>query len=615
MKLRSHGKSVAVWILLAMLILGLGGFGLQSFSGHVKSVGHVGDTPISVDEYARALRAEQQELSQQTGRQITMAQMQAAGLDRQVLGTLIGNASLAEAARTLGVSVGDDQLQQQILKIGAFQNAAGKFDRETYRFTLRQQGYTESQFETSLRADLGRSIIRGTVASGVEMPGAVTEAYARYVLEQRGFTWVEIAESDLPSPVAKPTNAQLQAYYKDNIGQFTSPETRKITYAWLTPDMLKDKVRIDDATLKAQYQAHIDAFRQPEKRLVDRLVYPDMDAARAARARLDAGKASWADLARERGLTTDDTSLGDRTEAELGKAGKAVFAVRTEGTVVGPVETDLGPALFAMNGIIAPQDTSFEDARAELAGEAEADMARREIAKRTETLQDDLAGGATLEDLARDTDMQLGRIDFTAQSKDAITGYEAFHKAAQSVTKDDFPKIERLSDGGVFALRLDGEVAAKPIPFDQVRDKVAAAWHKAEALNAEQARARDIVAAVRSGKSLGAQGLLPATVGTIRRGGYVDGLPGAVIRQVFETDEGQAAPVAANGKVYVVVTTKIMPADLESADSRIVEGQISNRLTRSLANDLLNLYATAVEQEAGFSLDSEALTAVQSQIR
>ncbi len=433
--------------------------------------------------------------------------------------------------------------------------------------------------------------------------------------KQRGFTWVEIAETDLPSPVAKPTDAQLQAYYKDNIGQFTSPETRKITYAWLTPDMLKDKVRIDDATLKAQYQAHIDAFRQPEKRLVDRLVYPDMDAARAARARLDAGKASWADLARERGLTTDDTSLGDRTEAELGKAGKAVFAVRTEGTVVGPVETDLGPALFAMNGIIAPQDTSFEDARAELAGEAEADMARREIAKRTETLQDDLAGGATLEDLARDTDMQLGRIDFTAQSKDAIAGYEAFHKAAQSVTKDDFPKIERLSDGGVFALRLDGEVAAKPIPFDQVHDKVAAAWHKAEALNAEQARAKDIVTAVRSGKSLGAQGLLPTTVGTIGRGGYVDGLPGAVIRQVFETDEGQAAPVAANGKVYVVVTTKIMPADLDSADSRIVEGQISNRLTRSLANDLLNLYATAVEQEAGFSLDSEALTAVQSQIR
>ncbi len=183
MKLRSHGKSVAVWILLAMLILGLGGFGLQSFSGHVKSVGHVGDTPISVDEYARALRAEQQELSQQTGRQITMTQMRAAGLDRQVLGTLIGNASLAEAARTLGVSVGDDQLQQQILKIGAFQNAAGKFDRETYKFTLRQQGYTESQFETSLRADLGRSIIRGAVASGVEMPGSVTEAYARYVLE------------------------------------------------------------------------------------------------------------------------------------------------------------------------------------------------------------------------------------------------------------------------------------------------------------------------------------------------------------------------------------------------------------------------------------------------
>ncbi|WP_286789518.1 SurA N-terminal domain-containing protein, partial [Thioclava sp. UBA3469] len=72
MKMRSHGKSVVVWILLAMLILGLGGFGLRNFSGSAKAVGAVGDTKITVDDYARALRQEMQQRSQQLGQPVTM---------------------------------------------------------------------------------------------------------------------------------------------------------------------------------------------------------------------------------------------------------------------------------------------------------------------------------------------------------------------------------------------------------------------------------------------------------------------------------------------------------------------------------------------------------------
>ncbi|MEX1660648.1 SurA N-terminal domain-containing protein [uncultured Thioclava sp.] len=614
MKLRSHGKSVVVWILLAMLVLGLGGFGLRSFSGNVKSVGTVGETQIPVSEYARALRQEMQSRSQQLGQTVTMAQMQSTGLDQQVLSRLIGEASLGEAARRLGVSVGDAELQKQILDVQAFHNASGKFDRETYKFALRQQGYSEPQFETQLRGDLSRSIIQSVVGGGVKAPEAVTDAYTQFVSEKRGFTWAEITEADLATPVAKPTDAQLQAYYKDHIADFTAPETRDITYAWLTPEMLKDKVKIDDATLKQEYDSRISEFKQPEKRLVERLVYPDMKSAEAAKAKLDAGKASFADLAKERGLTLQDADLGDVSQDELGKAGAAVFALKSPG-VVGPIDTDLGPALLSMNGIIAAQQTSFADAREELAGEAETEKARRDISQETESLSDKLAGGATLEDMAKETDMELGKIAFTADSKDGIAGYDEFRKTALAVTKEDFPDLANLSDGGVFALRLDDIVPPTPIPFDKVRDKVAAAWHADQAVTAQEARAKAVLDEIAGGKTLGATGLLTTVVPSIARGGFSDDLPPAVIGKVFATDPGKAAQVSANGKVYVIVTDKIIKADMTDADAKLISGQIAQQLSQSLANDLLNFYATAVESESGFTLDSQAVTAVQSQIQ
>jgi peptidyl-prolyl cis-trans isomerase D len=217
--------------------------------------------------------------------------------------------------------------------------------------------------------------------------------------------------------------------------------------------------------------------------------------------------------------------------------------------------------------------------------------------------------------MAKETDMELGKIAFTADSKDGIAGYDEFRKTALAVTKEDFPDLANLSDGGVFALRLDDIVPPTPIPFDKVRDKVAAAWHADQAVTAQEARAKAVLDEIAGGKTLGATGLLTTVVPSIARGGFSDDLPPAVIGKVFATDPGKAAQVSANGKVYVIVTDKIIKADMTDADAKLISGQIAQQLSQSLANDLLNFYATAVESESGFTLDSQAVTAVQSQIQ
>ncbi|MCA3537151.1 MAG: SurA N-terminal domain-containing protein, partial [Rhodobacter sp.] len=375
---RRKGSTVLVWVLMALLIAGLGGFGVTNFGGGTARIATVGDRPIEVTEYARALQQELQAFSAQLGQPVTMEMAQTLGLDSQVRRRLITAAALDNEAARIGLSVGDARVVQEIMANDAFKGVSGAFDRETYRFTLERNNLTEPAFETRVREDLSRSLLQGAVAGGFTAPAPMVAALQAWIAETRGFTLLRLTEADLPTPLPDPTDADLRAFYDANPALFTAPEARRITYAALLPEMLSQTIQLDEAALRAAYDERIAEFVQPERRLVERLVFPTDAGAAAAKARLDAGETFEA-LVEERGLTLADIDLGEQSREDLGAAGDAVFAL-TEPGVTGPLPSDLGPALYRMNGILVAQNTAFEDAREALATEQMMDAARRDIA-------------------------------------------------------------------------------------------------------------------------------------------------------------------------------------------------------------------------------------------
>ena len=77
---RQRGKTqqVMVWTLMGMLIIGLGGFGVTSFSGAKSRLATVGDVEITTNDYARALRTQVNAFSQQIGQPLSMQEALAA---------------------------------------------------------------------------------------------------------------------------------------------------------------------------------------------------------------------------------------------------------------------------------------------------------------------------------------------------------------------------------------------------------------------------------------------------------------------------------------------------------------------------------------------------------
>ena len=282
----------AMWILMGLLIIGLGGFGVTNLGGRVQNIGSVGSVDIDVRSYDRALRNEIRALEAERGTAVSLAEAREAGLDRQVLSRLVSRAALEHEAARIGLSVGDETLAEEILSIQAFQGPDGNFDRESYRFALEQAGLTEAEFEADIRAETAASILQAAALAGLRAPEAQIDTLMSYLAERRSLSFAELDRGDLKAGLPEPSDADLRAYHEANISDFTTPETRRITYVQVTPEMLLETVEVDEAALRAAFEARADEFDIPERRLVERLVYPDAAAARDAMARIEAGESS-----------------------------------------------------------------------------------------------------------------------------------------------------------------------------------------------------------------------------------------------------------------------------------------------------------------------------------
>ncbi|WP_170359091.1 peptidyl-prolyl cis-trans isomerase [Ruegeria arenilitoris] len=599
-----------VWILMGMLMLGLAGFGAVNLSGTVRTVAQVGDEDVSVDAYVRELQREIRAVEAQTGQPMQMSQARELGLDQRALGRLVSLAALNNEVAQLGVSIGDANLQKEIVGIQAFQGPDGSFDREAYRFQLEQIGMTETEFEEDLRKETARTIVQGAVMDGVEMPAIMTKALADYVLARRSFTVATLSPDALTTPIPEPTDAEIQAYYDANNDRFTLPRTKKITYAVLSPEMLQDTVEIDEDALKRLYEQRKDQYQQPERRLVERLVYPSEEEATAAMAQLEVGGADFEQLVRERELELSSVDLGDVTREDLGEAADAVFAAEID-QVVGPLPSVFGPALFRVNGSLAEQNVSFKDAEPELRAELAGERARRLIESQAEDINDMLAGGATLEELANETEMELGKIDWTRQSDDGIAAYDGFRQAAQAVREDDFPEIGFLEDGSIFALRMDEVLPPRPEPLESARDRVAAAWVQEQTAKALEEQANGIVTQLAVDGDFTATGLPFRVENALTRTAFLDNVPADFMTQIFEMEPNELRVIAGPDAAFIVRLDEVLPP-AETDEQRLMQEAAAAQLNQALAQNIFDIYVRDAQTRARPTLDQRALNAVQA---
>lgn len=608
-------SNIFVWIVLAVLVVSLTGFGVRSIgNGGADAVGVVGSEKVTANDYARAISNRLRAMSQQFGINITFEQGQAFGIDRAVLSDVLSTAALDSETRRIGLSVGDELVKKTLLDTKSFQGLTGKFDAVAYKEVLRQSNISPSEYDMFIRKEASRNLLRVAVTAGLTSNEVYGLALFAFYNETRNLRWAQIDESLLSEPAREPSAAEIEAHYLASPEVYTTKQIRKITYVQLSPSDLVEKIDVDEAALKTLYDEQTARFNIPARWIVDRLVYPNQAAAQAALKSLSGGEKTFETLVTDRGLTLADVDLGEISRSDLsGGAADAVFLL-TEPGIVGPVETDLGPALFQVNAVLEAQITTFEDAREELHAEYVSDRARRQIDDGIVGIDDLLAGGSSLEEVAAQSDMLLGKMDFTAETEDGIAAHEEFRKIASKLKEGDFPTVETLADGGIFAMRLDAIVPPAQIPLVEATETVIADWKAAETRKRLLELAEISKAQLEAGEGFAAIALTPRDETFARRQTVVETAPANMIIEAFKLESGQIAVVSDANGVAVVKVTAITPFDEKEPQNAGALANLNQDIAGRIGTDIYEAFSRAIQNEAGVTINQSVINAVHAQI-
>ena len=605
-------SNIAMWGILGLLMFALAGFGITGFGGSVRVVAEVGEQEVTTNAYVRAIRQEQRNLQQQTGQALSLADMQNFGIDRGVLARLIAAAALDNEAARLGISVGDAEVARQIATIPSFQGVDGTFDRDGYTFALRSAGLNEREFERQVRSETARDILQGAVLGGIRPSSTLAELIANWEFETRNITLATVTMADLDAGPLAPSADELQAHYDENAAVFTEPEARRIKVAWATPEQLLSTIDIPEARLRELYTQRRDEFSQPARVLAERLGFADRAAADAALAEMDDGTTTFDALVTERGLTLDDVDQGELAASDVSDTIAAALFASQEPGLVGPIDTDLGPAIYRVNAVLSATEVPFEDVADALRTEYASDQARRVLSDAIPEIDDLLAAGATLEELADETDLAVETIVWRQGDSDGIAGYDAFQFAASAVQDGDFPEVLELSDGGVFAIELLEIIPPALPPLDSIRADVAASWVAASNAARVLDRASDLAD---NATALEDQELTTETISGLARDGVLDGAPRALVTQVFALSEGEITAIAGpNATAFIVRVDGVISADRTAPEVTQTVAALEQAILRGRAQDVFEAYGQAVQADAGLTVNQQAINAANASI-
>ncbi|MCW0231998.1 MAG: SurA N-terminal domain-containing protein [Ferrovibrio sp.] len=626
--LQQMRSGAASWIAKGLMILLVFSFAIWGIADYVRGFGSSGDVAkvgsatIGQAEFAEALRREVNALRRQFGPAFSTEQARQLGLDETALNRMIEDRLYVQAASNLGISASDAQVRDMIMNAPAFKGMGGQFDRLAFEQYLRNEGYSEGRLVAVLREDIARTQLLGSLfGSVVQAPTPMVNAVLQYRLQRRLAEYIVIDPARLPAPAA-PGDAQIEEYYKANPAAFTAPERRTVAWFDLTAAQRAAVMTVDDEEIREEYNANQRAYVTPEKRSIEQVVFTTEAEAKAAAEAIAKGESFAAMAARTQKLKPEDLSLGLVTKNDLPAAiANAAFALEKD-KVSEPVISPFGFHLLRVTAIEAGATRSFDEVKTELRNQIGLRKAADGMVKLRQQIDDQIAGGATLEEIAKAQTQPIKQADaIDAQGSDAtgkpleaLPKVPAFLSETFDLGPDAEPHIIDTADGGLIVLKVLAIQPAALKPLADVKPQVVAALTERARAEAATERAKQIAERLRSGGDLAREAAgIGATMqlsAPLTRGGqpaersFSPAVLGAVFnaRQVGEIVTGPAAAPA--GGAIVARLSRI-----EEPDAALVarqQDQTAQQLAGGMTQDLVQQYKQLLQKEIGVSINAAA---------
>jgi peptidyl-prolyl cis-trans isomerase D len=609
--IRTRAGSVIVKGLFALLILSFGFWGIYTRSDYYSSrspdtvVATVGDQSIRADELQRSLESALQRLRAQTGSAIEPQQAKQLGILDTLLGQLVDRSLLDQEAAQLRLEVSDDIVRSAIYDNPAFRGVDGKFDRNLFAQVLTMNQLSEDQLVARLRRDIPRSDLLQALTVGVVAPRSIADALYRYRNEKRVAELVAFPASAI-ADIGPPSDDDLNKFYESHQDMFRAPEYRKFTIVSLDPAEAAKGIEIPEDRLRKEYDSRKDEFATQEQREVEQILAPNEDKAKEAAAALAAGK-DWKEVATTiAGQDPDTIDLGLLARNEMPRELADIAFELPLNKPSDPIKTPLGWHILRVTKIDPPTQQSFEQVKDQLANELARDEAADRLDRLVTQVDDALAGGASIADVASKFGLKTTEIaasDVSGRDPDGkpvaipVSPAEVV-KTAFDARANETSRTVQTQDGAIFVVHVDEITPARVRPLAEVKDKATAAWQGDQKHQAAVKEAEALAAAVTPGTSLAAVAAeKKLTVSTspplTRRQDQKSTVPPVLLGKLFTAKQGDIVTIDDASGAYVAqlkeIQTPQAPADgapsaLQNELGSAMRTDIASEFTEALRN-------------------------------
>ncbi|MGH6875455.1 MAG: SurA N-terminal domain-containing protein [Aestuariivirgaceae bacterium] len=604
-------------ILIGLLALSFGIWGINDvFRGYRSDVlASVGDFQISAENFRRTFEQQLRRISRQSGQSITGQRAVELGLDRQILGEMLRDGALQQQAGKLKLAVPDALVAQEIASNPSFQNTRGDFDAIRFRQILQQNGLNEQMFLLEEKGGKLRQAAAEPIVAQLGSPETLVTAILRHANEQRDARYfvLNANESELPAP----SEADLKSFYEAHPQLFTAPAYRSLTLVKVEPQDLAPTISVSDEDLGKAYEANKADYGTPERRTVQQLTFASLDEAKAAKQRINQGTDFLA-LAQEKSLQEKDITLGDRSRSEIpDKAiADAVFELPSD-AVSEPIQGRLAIVLLKVTKVTPATEKPFSEVRADLLQKLKLERARDEILNLHAKVEDERAGGSSLEEIGKSLNISVINIPAVdAQGRDKtgkpIEGIPAKSEVLKLAFESDVgveaDPISTQSEGLVWVDVRDA-VAAAVRPFAEVKTDVQNALIARKLREQVLKKANDLVKRAEGGTPLD---VLAQEAGTevkmesgLKRNETTANFDSAAVSALFmAADNGFVYAPDPNGRSAKII--QALPLKTPAVDGKSKEAEaVRKALNEGLQNDLLATYVSSIQKSLGVSVNDQ----------
>jgi peptidyl-prolyl cis-trans isomerase D len=312
-------------------------------------------------------------------------------------------------------------------------------------------------------------------------------------------------------PIKAPADDVLAKWFEGAKPRYRAPEYRKIAYVKLQSSDLADASSITDDAVKADYEKRKDSYKTAETRTIEQLTFANKDLANAAATALKTGT-TFDQLVTDQGKKPADVMLGDYSKDKVPDAAiaEAAFAISKDGGTSPVIEGSFGPVILRITNIKAETAKAFDDVKEDIRNQLALAAAGNQILDAHDRFEDIRGSGASLQDAAQQSKLKavtVEAVDASGLDKNGndVKDLPSKQKLLAEVFKTDVgvqpPSVSLGNDGYVW-FEVENTTPERDRPLAEVHDKAAADWTAEQQAVALAAKATELAAEAKKGKSL-----------------------------------------------------------------------------------------------------------------